>query len=107
MRNKSVTPNLKIGWTFSQGDYPDLNSDYESARNSPWTGVNDPPACDCSDVDKHPILKRAGGVLFVAIALAFAFFQFAHDIRMSLFIFLVTAFAGSMFSMITVVTKEG
>jgi hypothetical protein len=57
-------------------------------------------------VNKHPILIRTLGVVFVSLALGFLFYQFAHDIRSSVFIALVTAFAGSMFTMISIVTKE-
>ena len=49
---------------------------------------------------------RAAVVLVVALTLAGLFYQFAGDIRMSLFVFLVTAFAGSLFAMISIVTRE-
>ena len=45
-------------------------------------------------------------VLVIALAVSGLFFQFAQDVRMSLFVFLVTAFAGSMFTMISIVTRE-
>jgi hypothetical protein len=46
------------------------------------------------------------GVVFVSLVAAALFYEFAHDVRMSAFIFLVTAFAGSLFTMISIVTKE-
>lgn len=43
--------------------------------------------------------------MVIALAMAGLFYQFAGDARMSIFIFLVTAFAGSMFMMISMVTR--
>jgi hypothetical protein len=83
-----------------------LDGVYESARNPRSSPAARKKACNAGDVEKHPILKRSVGVLFVSLAFAVFFYVLAHDVRMSAFIFLVTAFAGSMFAMISVVTKE-
>ncbi|SHN37010.1 hypothetical protein [Cryptosporangium aurantiacum] len=55
---------------------------------------------------KYSNAIRVVSVLAVALVLAGLFYQFAQDFRMSLFVFLVTAFAGSLFAMISIVTRE-
>jgi len=57
-------------------------------------------------VTKYSDTVRWAAVVLIASALAGLFYQFAGDVRMSLFVFLVTAFAGSMFAMISIVTRE-
>jgi hypothetical protein len=57
-------------------------------------------------VTKSHTLMPALGVLAVSLAFAGLFYHFAGDLRMSLFIFLVTAFGGSLFTMISIVTRE-
>ncbi|WP_170323446.1 hypothetical protein [Cryptosporangium phraense] len=57
-------------------------------------------------MNKNSNAVRGALVVVAALALAVLFYQFAHDIRMSLFIFLVSLFAGSMFTMISIVTRE-
>ena len=66
-------------------------------RKNPW---------NCCSVIKNSNALRGIAVVVVALAIAGLFYQFAHDVRMSVFIFLVTAFAGSMFAMISIVTRE-
>ncbi|GAA3397222.1 hypothetical protein [Cryptosporangium minutisporangium] len=55
---------------------------------------------------KYSTAIRGAGILLVALVLSGSFYQFAQDVRMSLFVFLVTAFAGSLFAMISIVTRE-
>ena len=62
--------------------------------------------CDCCRVTKYGNTLRWASVVLVATALAGLFYQVAGDVRMSLFVFLVTVFAGSMFAMISIVTRE-
>lgn len=62
--------------------------------------------CDRCDVTKFSNILRGSVVVVVALALAVLFYQFAHDVGMSIFIFLLAAFAGSLFVTISVVTRE-
>ena len=62
--------------------------------------------CDGSIVKKNSNAIRIAAVLLVSAVLGGLFYRFAHDVRMSLFIALVAAFAGGMFTMISIVTRE-
>ncbi|MFI5958029.1 hypothetical protein [Cryptosporangium sp. NPDC051539] len=55
---------------------------------------------------KYSNALRGALVGVVALAIAGLFYQLVHDVRMSIFVFLVSVFAGSMFAMISIVTRE-
>ena len=84
-----------------------LITDYGLPRSSLLPQASPTNPCDGSGVTNFATIKRAVAIVFVSLLVGGLFYEFAHDLRMSAFIFLVTAFAGSMFTMISVVTREG
>ncbi|EXG81845.1 hypothetical protein CryarDRAFT_2966 [Cryptosporangium arvum DSM 44712] len=52
------------------------------------------------------VTTRAITTIVVSIILGVVLYQFSGDPRMSLFVFLATAFCGYMYTMISVATRE-
>jgi len=52
------------------------------------------------------VATRALATVVLATVLGIALYRFSGDPRMSLFVFLATAFCGYLYTMITVATRE-